>query len=386
MATQMVVSNEKAADFFNLLGIAQDAVKFNPPLYLCSIFGLPWEWAPPFHRYSEFKIVDLWRLRRTLKFFFNTTLPSIPRRPPPFGPPFLNQLFWQPTVILQRPDHYGSYTSFPEEAWFFLNGIMTNDAVAQVNAAFLADLFHRPITLIQNSTGSLVADLLECMLGKEWSRTTEAAVKSFPAIYDALKARSKQRVVVICHSQGTIITSVVLRMLLEITRAPRPEAVPAAEAFGMPYAEPEFVYPSDEPVRLEEFEPLEIDELAKLEIYAFANCANRMQRHPTVRVNGLPVPWIESFGNEYDLVARLGMSAPRPEARGIQIDGPRYEHKGRWGHLLNEHYLVDIEKHQRAGYRKRPRGGTAPYRYVGSGGEDQPPRLFEYINGGSPAE
>ena len=82
-----------------------------------------------------------------LKFLQNTWIPSIPHTPPLFNPPFLDDLFWQPTVILQRPDHYGSYTSYPDEAWFFINGVMTNDAVAQVNAALLAELFHRPITL-----------------------------------------------------------------------------------------------------------------------------------------------------------------------------------------------------------------------------------------------
>ena len=32
-----------------------------------SIFGLPWTWLPPFSRYSEFKIIDLWRLGRTVE-------------------------------------------------------------------------------------------------------------------------------------------------------------------------------------------------------------------------------------------------------------------------------------------------------------------------------
>jgi hypothetical protein len=375
MSTEVITKNGKvlsdpgpAPDFFTLLGIAQDAVRFNPPLYISSIFGRPWEWVPPHHRYSEFKILDPWRLGRTLKYLVNISLPSIPRKPPAFGFPLINRFYWQPSVILQRPDHYGGYTSFPEEAWFFVNGILTNDTVARSTPP-TGDLFPRPITLIQNSTGSLFEDLLECMLGKEWYRTTEAAVKAFPPIYDALKSRSKERVVVICHSQGTIILAVVLRMLLAITRSPTAETAaeqaPGAESFGAPYAEPEFVYPQDEPILLEDFDPLEADELAKLEIYAFANCANRMTYHPTARKNGRPVPWIESYGNELDLVARLGMLAPRPERWGIQIDGPRYELPGKWGHLLNEHYLTEIEK-PRPGYvRSR---GSKPYCLAGSGG------------------
>ncbi len=305
-----------------LLGIALDALRISPPLYASAIFGLPWTWLPPHNRYSEFKIIDLWRPGRTAKFLANTWIPSIPRTPPSFGPPFLNDLFWQPTVILQRPDHNGSYTTFPDEAWFFVNGIMTNDAVAQVNSAYLAHLFHRPLTMIQNSTDSLWADLFECALGKEWYRVVEPAIKAFPPIYDALKSPHKQRVVVICHSQGTIIMSTVLRLLAELAptemRLPRPAAAmapaPAPEARGLfeeapRYAPPEFVYPDQEPIDLNDFDPLTGAELAKLEVYCFANCANTM---PYIGVwEGRPVPWIENFGNEHDIVARLGMLAPR---------------------------------------------------------------------------
>lgn len=101
--------------------------------------------------------------------------PIHPAHAAPFGPPLLNDLFWQPTVILQRPDHIGSYTSFLDESWFLINGIMTNDAVAQINAAYVSYLFHRPVTLVQNSTDSFVVDMIQCMLGKEWYRTTEPA-------------------------------------------------------------------------------------------------------------------------------------------------------------------------------------------------------------------
>ena len=316
-----------------LLGIALDVLRISPPLYASSIFGLPWTWLPPHNRYSEFKIIDLWRPGRTAKFLANTWIPSIPRTPPSFGPPFLNDLFWQPTVILQRPDHNGSYTTFPDEAWFFVNGIMTNDAVAQINTAYLAYLFHRPLTMIQNSTDSLWADLFECALGKEWYRVVEPAIKAFPPIYDALKSPHKERVVVICHSQGTIIMATVLRLLANRApaeiRLPRAaaamEPAPAPEARGLfeeapRYAPPEFVYPDQEPINLDDFESLTGAELAKLEVYCFANCANTM---PYIGAwEGRPVPWIENFGNEHDIVARLGMLAPLRSTGASISPGP----------------------------------------------------------------
>lgn len=365
-------------DIETLWDITRDALRIDPPLWISSIFGLPWTRLPPFHRYSEFRIVDLWQPLRSLKYLLNVGVPAIPRNPPEFLLPLTGPFFYQPTVILQRPDQYGSYTSYPRERWFFINGIMTNDDVAQLNAAYLSDLFHRPITLIQNSTCGLISDLAECALGKQWTRTTEAVKKTFPAIHAALKSE-KERVVVIAHSQGTIIASVVLRLLEAITQpAPaQPELAAAAAPFR--YAEPVFIFPEEYDLVPQDFAALTEAELAKLEIYCFANCANTLKYlHPD-----RAVPWIESFGNEFDIVARLGMLAPRSQEWHIEIDGPRYVRPRAWGHFLNEHYLLELERQQKVRYRPGGKGGSAPYQLLNA--EQFPnhtPKLFNYINGG----
>ena len=150
---------------------------------------------------------------------------------------------------------------------------MTNDAVAQLNAALLAELFHRPITLIENSTSSLLTDLLQCALDKMNWRLTEPVVKALPALYDALASPYKRRVVLVAHSQGTIVAAVLLRLLKQITRRePRPgEPTPAAS-----YAPPEFIFPDGAVLDAADFAPLAERDLAKLEIYCFATCANVM--------------------------------------------------------------------------------------------------------------
>lgn len=367
-------------DLGRLLSIAAEAAQIRPPLLLSSIFGLPQSWIPPYRQFSEYQLLNLWRPLRTLRYVLNVTLPSLPFAPPPFGPSLLNDLFWQPSVILQRPDHYGSYTSVPEEAWFFVNGIMTNSAVAQFNAAHLSFLFHRPITLLQNATAGLLVDLLQCAIGKQWRRITEPAVKAMPAIYDALKRRDKQRVVVIAHSQGTIIMATVLDLLYALTR--RAPVAGQPQAMMAPYAPPEFIYQSDEPIDLRDFEPLEEAELAKLEVYCFATCADQMRWFRPPAAGQRPVPWLEHFGNERDLVARLGMLAPNAAGKGIRIDGPCWLHPGAWGHLLGEHYLYPIEKVQRQ--RRKP-GGTGdanPFVAVSDQFGAAAPRLFGYVNGG----
>jgi hypothetical protein len=363
----------------NLWNIARDALKINPPLWVSSILGLPWTRLPPFQRYSEFRIIDLWQPLRSLKYLLDVGVPAIPRNPPEILPPVLDTFFYQPSVILQRPDHYGSYTSYPREKWFFINGIMTNDDVAQLNAAYLSDLFHRPITLVQNSTCGLVSDLAECALGKQWRRTTEAVKKAFPAIHAALRSE-KEKVVIIAHSQGTIIASVVLQLLEAITQ-PAP-ALPERAAFAVPlrYAEPIFVFPEEYELDPKDFATLTEDELAKLEMYCFANCANTLKYLQPDRA----MPWIESFGNEFDIVARLGMLAPRAPEWHIEIDGPRYVHRRAWGHLLNEHYLPDIERQQKVRHRPGGKGGSAPYELLNAEQfPDHTPKLFNYINGGT---
>lgn len=364
----------------NLAHIAWDALRIQPPLYASAILGHPWTWIPPYRPFSEFGILNLWRPRRTIRFLLNVTIPSIPRTPPPFGPPLLNDLFWQPTVILQRPDHIGSYTSFLDESWFLINGIMTNDAVAQINAAYVSYLFHRPVTLVQNSTDSFVVDMIQCMLGKEWYRTTEPAVKAFPVIYDALKDAGKRRVVILAHSQGTIIVANVLRLLYAITQPPEEDVSLAA---APRYAPPEFIYPEQEELRLGDFAPLTIDELARLEVYCFATCANRLTYFAHLPT-GEPVPWIEHFGNEYDIVARLGMQAPHADQWGVDIAGPRYVRRGAWGHLLNAHYLFAVADYQKSGRRRGGIGSPAPFIQVNpdAAQAQDGPRLFQYINGG----
>jgi hypothetical protein len=145
-----------------------------------------------------------------------------------------------------------------------------------------------------------------------------------------------------------------------------------------PYAPPEFVYPDEEQIDLGDFEKLTGEELAKLEVYCFANCANRMEA--IGEWEGRVVPWIESYGNEKDIVARLGMFAPNAQARNIRIDGLCYMNRDAWGHLLNEHYLLPIERSQKTRRKPGGNGTCAPYEPLAAGAP--PPRLFSYINGG----
>jgi len=165
---------------------------------------------------------------------------------------------------------------------------------------------------------------------------------------------------VIAHSQGTIIAANILERLTQLHRGEI--APPGSSRYGLA--------------------TLTTDQVAKLEIYAFANCATRMPY-----IDGdLCVPWLESYGNQWDLVARLGMLAPDKDGTGVRIDGPIYQRADSTGHLLNEHYLLPVTESQLRGQRRGGSGGPAPFDVLDAGrsrvGPSDEPRLFGYLNGG----
>jgi hypothetical protein len=81
------------------------------------------------------------------------------------------------------------------------------------------------------------------------------------------------------------------------------------------------------------------------------------------------------------------MLAPHPDKRHIDIAGPRFRHDGAWGHLLNAHYLIDIDKAQRYGSPTPPgQAGAAPYVLIdGTAAPATVPHLFRYLDGANPA-
>ena len=359
-------SKEKELD--ELLAIVADAAAFSPPLYPNSILGHPWTWFPPHPDTSEFSAVNLRQLLQSFQYLLDVSVPAFPFALPKYLPGIGDAVFWRPTTVLFEPGvDYDPY-AFPEEAWIFINGIATNERVSRINAKYLVTLFHRPLTIIQNATDSIGVDLFESVIGKAWEVHTEPAAKAYPFIHRALHDPEKKRVVVICHSQGTIIMSNVLRALLNDDHR---DLLDAAGRRAGDMEGGDACHPLEDP-----------EHLKKLEIYAFANAATLMCYMPGFETaQGHPVPWIENFGNEYDLVARTGMLAPKKKERGIVIDGGNYVKQGMWGHVLNAHYLFGIHDHlkdpERCGNDYRLQEGD-------ESGAPERPRLYDYYGGETP--
>ncbi len=327
------------------------------------------------HRHSEYRMLASSDVRRTARYLTNVLVPSLQRRPPAWLWPPLRSVFFHETTIDRRPDPEGRYDTFASEAWFFINGILTDPGMARWNADYLARIFLRPFTVIQNATDGPIADLIECVDEKAFGMNGEPVDVAFPEVHRALKDPTRERVVIIAHSQGTLIAAVMLR-LLGLLYAERHTLMSASERT----TELARLRHRGVTLELEDYAEVSRAELARLEIYCFANCATEMRYVDPVRA----LPWIESFGNEHDLVARLGMLAPHLATGQITIDGPRWVHRGSWGHLLNLHYLRPIDLAQGGSPEPGPLTHTAePYEPLGAGAADTP-RLYAYINGGRP--
>jgi hypothetical protein len=367
-------ARRSGAELVALAANVGDAVAGISPLGLPqSVLGRLRLALPYLH--SEYAMFASGDVGRSARYLADVAIPSLNRRPPDWVPGPLRSVFFHETTIVRRPDHLGGHESFGDEQWFFINGILTDAGMAAWNADYLSALFHRPFTIIQNATDGPISDLIECADEKAFGMNGEPVDVGFPEIHRALKDPTKQRVVIIAHSQGTLIVAVILRLLRLLYERRGELLSPGAQSDELGALRRRGVT-----LDLDAFADVSAAELARLEVYCFANCASEMRYvDPDARL-----PWIESFGNELDLVARLGMLAPHASAQKIVIDGPSWVHRGAWGHLLNTHYLRHIDLAQGGAAHPGPVTGSAdPYEPL-TPGEASVPRLFAYINGGSP--
>ena len=218
---------------------------------------------------------------------------------------------------------------FPHEAWFFINGIASDKEMLRLNGSYLAKVFQRPIELIYNPTQGPLTDLLECVMGRSFDFVTSPAAYALERLSTALSNPEKDRVILIGHSQGGIIVSNVVAGLIE--------------RFG------------GDQMRL-----------GKLEVYTFASACDHMKVDTTLDKPERRVPYIEHFANTGDLVAKMGVLEEK-----LPINGKVYT-LSKPGHLLNAHYLPELEKDD-------------AYAWTDAHGKaHRDARLYEYRDGGTP--
>lgn len=204
--------------------------------------------------------------------------------------------------------------------WFFINGMATPAATAVINASELARIFRRPIHLLHTPTWSIWRDLATSITARTLRKDGQL---SRPAAYVVQQAlEENDRVVLISHSQGTIVASYIVRKLL----------------------------------RHESTRHL----VKKLELYCIGGIADSLEVDAELSGEaGHPVPYVEHFANGRDYFAEIGVLSHLDNTEGTVFCIPN-----RAGHLFNQHYLAGIA---RGDYCQRRS------------------RLFHYVRGGEPS-
>lgn len=245
---------------------------------------------------SEFN-KNNWTLFSLLYFFYNIFFPRLPITSPSWIPNIIKRIFFGSNSKYIPDDEETDNGIFV----LYINGIMSNEKIIIQNKKLLNNIFNRKINLIHNVTDSIIIDLIECLIGKQTDDMSEAAIVTLYTLCKKLLDPNIKKIIIICHSQGTIIVGKVLQNLSKLG------------------------------LDKEEY-------IKKIEIYAFANCSSNM-----THINN-SFPYIESFANENDFVARLGCNCTSDIKKYIKIDGIIFIKKNKSGHMFNTHYINNFSE------------------------------------------
>ncbi|KAF9330385.1 hypothetical protein BG006_006679 [Podila minutissima] len=151
---------------------------------------------------------------------------------------------------------------------------------------------------INNRTFGFILDIFECIIQRCFGYTTEDARQLYYSVQSELRKDDIHRVVLIAHSQGAIIASLVVDRLL------------ASES---------------------------TTDLKKLELYTFASAANHMHGAEDLFC-------IEHFVNKWDYIAQTSILSYQPVklAGSNRYDGKMYIDNDEVGHSLSTHYLPSM--------------------------------------------
>ncbi|EEP77753.1 predicted protein [Uncinocarpus reesii 1704] len=174
------------------------------------------------------------------------------------------------------------------------------------NCDCLAQIFGRPIIGIHNPTYGLIGDLLECIIQRSLSFNNYSIRFTYDYVKKLLVDPKIDKIVLIGHSQGGIIVSMVLDLL---------------------------------------FTDLPAENMAKLEVYTFGSAASYFNNplraidpRSSAPRTGV-IPYIEHYVNGEDLVPRWGILYNVRTILENKFAGKIFIRTNITGHMLNQHYL-----------------------------------------------
>jgi len=237
---------------------------------------------------------------------------------------FWDLLFEEKEEFYDYEQVYGGkvVNNHPDELWIYINGINCYLEDGKEECMKMYKMFGRPVKLLHNPTDGTFLDIMECMMGKT-GLLRHCFTRPRDFLKDVLGKEMKKddykKIVLVAHSQGTIITGNVIADFNDI--------VDGTTKFN------------------EEDRAVLKNNMSKMEVYMVASAAHY--------VSGKHVSHLECLSNRGDFVAFFGHLFPKilkPFWLNTRRAGIHYEdcndhvEKSAWGHLLDLHYLTPIEK------------------------------------------
>lgn len=113
------------------------------------------------------------------------------------------------STIPIKQDNHGS------ESWIFINGCGSGNATLQRDVDCLAYVFGRKVIGIHNRTYGLMADIFECLVQRAFSYYTTDVRIAYEYIKLAVCDPMISKIVLVGHSQGGIVISLVIDQLFD---------------------------------------------------------------------------------------------------------------------------------------------------------------------------
>lgn len=204
-----------------------------------------------------------------------------------------------------------------DERWLFVNGTATGHAGLQKNIDRVSKTFGRAVIGIHNKSYGLIADLLECVIQRCLAFNSMDVRTTYFSVKPLLTDPTVTKVVLIGHSQGGIIISLVLDHL---------------------------------------FAEMPAKNISKLEVYTFGSAASHFSNpllslkstdlHSTIpKPPSAPaqpqhiIKHIEHYANEYDMIPRWGVLHSVRTILSNRYAGSVFVRMGASGHMFNQHYM-----------------------------------------------
>ncbi|KAF0365671.1 hypothetical protein F8M41_013728 [Gigaspora margarita] len=190
---------------------------------------------------------------------------------------------------------------YKDEKWFYINGVMSNTHWLDENCKRLEHRFKRGVTGVLNSSYGIIWDTAETIVSRSFDDETIPVRWASWNIFQALKDENIKKVRLVAHSEGSVITNLVIRKLY----------------WELSYSEKD-----------------EYDEnlLSKLEVYTFANISREF-----INPKGL-IKCIEHYANEEDLISKMGVLR---EVENPRFHGKIFVNKNARGHLFNRYFSLN---------------------------------------------